>query len=190
VSFRGGLPPPFPHTRHHSKPHPSSILRAVARRHGGGCHGNRHCPSPFHPRPTPRAVAREAGSGWCGIIHHPPPSLLLPVVIAAIPPVIHPTSSCSLGWGGWCVIRHVVLVLGSLVVVPVVPIGGGGVMQPIAPEPPCEQVLAGVGGRCWCLLSLVSLAPRVHTHKPPYEQLLIGMVVGAMSSPGPLSVGH
>jgi len=101
-----------------------------------------------------------------------------------------PHEQLLVGWGRWCVIRHVVLVLGSLVVVPIVPIGGGGVMRPIAPKPPCEQVLAGVGGGCWCLPSLVSLTPRVHTHKPPYEQLLVGVVAGAVSSPGPPSVGH
>jgi hypothetical protein len=65
--------------------------------------------------------------------------LLPPVVVAAIPPAIHPTSSCSLGWGGWCVVRRVVLVLGSLVVVPIVPIRGGGVTPPIAPKPPSQQ---------------------------------------------------
>ena len=59
---------------------------------------------------------------------------------------------------------RVVLVLGSLVVVPVVLIGGGGVKRPVAPEPRCEQVLAGVGGRCWRSPSLVSLAPRQGTH--------------------------
>ena len=149
MSFGGGLPLPFAHTRRCSKLHQSSTLRAVARRRGGWgpwssassssssfpvacvvvvlprcCH-----PSllPFHPRSTPQAVARGAG-------------------------------------GGWCVVRHVVLVLGSLVVVPVVPIGGGGVTQPVAPEPPCEQVLAGVGGGCWCSPSLVSLAPQHGTH--------------------------
>ena len=66
--------------------------------------------------------------------------------------------------GGWCVVRHVVLVLGLSVVVPVVPIGGGGVTWPVAPEPPCEQVLAAMGGGCWCSPSLVSLAPRHGTH--------------------------
>ena len=35
---------------------------------------------------------------------------------------------------------------------------------PVAPEPPCEQVLAEMGGRRWCLLSLVSLAHWHCTH--------------------------
>jgi hypothetical protein len=80
----------------------------------------------------------------------------------------HPRSTpraVARGAGGrWCVARRVVLVLGSLVAVPVVPIGGGGVTWPVAPEPPCEQVLAGMGGGCWCSPSLVSLAPRHGTH--------------------------
>jgi hypothetical protein len=46
--------------------------------------------------------------------------------------------------GGWCVTHHMVLVLGLLVMVPVVPIRGDGVTWPVAPEPPCEQVLARV----------------------------------------------
>jgi len=29
-------------------------------------------------------------------------------------------------------------------VVPIVPVEGGGVMRPVAPEPPCEQVVAAV----------------------------------------------
>jgi hypothetical protein len=37
-------------------------------------------------------------------------------------------------------------------------------MQPVAPKPPCEQVLTAVGGGCWCLPSLVSLAPWHGTH--------------------------
>jgi len=32
----------------------------------------------------------------------------------------------------------------SVVLVLVVPMEGGGVMQPVAPEPPCKQVLAAV----------------------------------------------
>jgi hypothetical protein len=111
VGMGAVLPPPFAHTRCRSKPHLSSTLQAVARRCGGGCRGarhHRHHPSPllalllFYPRPTPRAVAREAGGGWCGVVHRPPPLLLLPVIVAAIPTAIHPTSSRSWGWG-WLV---------------------------------------------------------------------------------------
>jgi hypothetical protein len=116
----------------------------------------------FHPRPTPRAVAREAGGGWCGVVRRRPPSL--PAArrrhghSTRDPP--HEQLLVGLGAGGvspivWC---------WSLVVVPVVPIGGGGVTQAVAPEPPREQVLAAVGGGCWCSPSLVSLAPRHGTH--------------------------
>jgi len=37
-----------------------------------------------------------------------------------------------------------VLPLPSVVLVLIVPMEGGGVMQPVAPKPPCEQVLAAV----------------------------------------------
>ena len=58
------------------------------------------------------------------------------------------------------------LVLAGVVgcVVPVMPMGGGGVTWLVAPEPPCEQVLTGVGGGCWCLPSLISITPWHGTH--------------------------
>jgi hypothetical protein len=117
MSFSGGLPPPFAHTCRHGKPHPSSTLRAIARRHGGGCRGTRRRPSTRRavarrhgvvlglcplasslsfpvarvvvvpPRPTPRAVACEAGGGSCGVIRHPPP-LLLPAVCWCLPSLV------------------------------------------------------------------------------------------------------
>jgi hypothetical protein len=63
----------------------------------------------------------------------------------------------------------------------------GGETWPLAPDPPCEQLLqwwvSGAGHLSPVLLphpALLSWLRR--THKPPYEQLLVGMVVGAMSS--------
>jgi hypothetical protein len=34
------------------------------------------------------------------------PLLFVPILSHVIPPVVHPTSSCSWGWGGWCVVPH------------------------------------------------------------------------------------
>jgi hypothetical protein len=65
--------------------------------------------SPFHPSSTPRADAHEAGDGWWSWWHRVPPCrsrLPSPSVFVVVPPVIHPLSSCSQGWGGWCVIHH------------------------------------------------------------------------------------
>jgi hypothetical protein len=67
-----------------------------------------------------------------------------------------------------------------------------GVTRPVAHEPPCEQVLAevGAGARVRHLLSPL-LPGIIHTHKPPYKQLLVGVVAGAVSSvrpPRPLSL--
>jgi hypothetical protein len=91
--------------------------------------------------------------------------------VVLLPHCCHPLSLLPFyPWSTpWVVARGavtycVVLVLGLLVAVPVVPIRGGGVTWPVAPEPPCKQVLAGVRGRCWCLPSLVSLPPRHGTH--------------------------
>ena len=86
---------------------------------------------------------------WCH------PSSSLPFHLRSTPQAV------ARGAGGrWCVVHRVVLVLGSSFVVPIMPIGGGGVMQAVAPEPPCEQVLAAVGGGCWQLPSLIPLAPQ------------------------------
>jgi hypothetical protein len=43
------------------------------------------------------------------------------------------------------------------------------------------------GGGCRCLPCLSSLLSMVHTHKPPYEQLLVGVVAGGVSSFHPSS---
>ena len=119
----GSLLGAAPAVPHHSRSPPSpsllsaistlSTLRAVARSGGDrvpvvsslvGCfrtpiYSLLLASLSFHPQPTPQAVAREAGGGWCGVVHRPPPSLVPPVVVAAIPPKIHPTSSCSWCWG-------------------------------------------------------------------------------------------
>jgi hypothetical protein len=193
------------------KPHPSSTLRAVARRRGGGCRGARHRRTALvHPPSTRRAVARRHGVvlGLCPlasssssfpvarvVVVPPRPTHELLLVrlgvggvasfVVLFPCCCRPSSSLPFhprstpravargAGGGWCVIRHVVLVLVSL-----------GVTRPVAPEPPCEQVLAAVGaGAGVCHLSSPSLPGMVHTCKPPYEQLLVGVVAGAVSSP-------
>jgi hypothetical protein len=91
---------------------------------------------------------------WCGGIRHH----TLAIVTA---PRFHPASSCLQRVIMWWLWWSVVIVL---------------VSWPhchhrcSAPEPPCEQVLAAVGGGCWC-----SSLPFLCTRKPPYEQVLIGM---------------
>jgi hypothetical protein len=82
---------------------PISTPRAMARGNGCGC-----CCGPtvvmasssFHPRSTPQAVAREAGAGGVSFVALSP----LRCAPCIIPPAIHPTSSGSWGWGGWCVV--------------------------------------------------------------------------------------
>src|SRR5882757_7057267 len=64
-------------------------------------------------------------------------------------------------------------------------------MWPLAPNPPCEQVLAAVGVGCWALVPWfssspcpLSLWPR-RTCEPPYKQMLIGMGRVRSFSPPP-----
>jgi hypothetical protein len=66
--------------------------------HGSGCGCCRSGMWWASPASTPRAVAREAGGRWCipAIICSPLPHHL-PIQLLA--PAIHPTSSCSWGWG-------------------------------------------------------------------------------------------
>jgi hypothetical protein len=61
-------------------------------------------------------------------------------------------------------------------------------MWPLAPNPPCKQMLAAVGVRCWALvLSFSSLAlslsswPRCRC-EPPYKQMLVGVGQVQLSS--------
>jgi hypothetical protein len=49
-----------------------------------------------------------------------------------------------------------------------------------APKPPCEQVLAAVGAGAG-----VHPPGVVHTHQPPYEQLLVGVVGCRLGGPSP-----
>jgi hypothetical protein len=62
------------------------------------------------------------------------------------------------------------------------------VTWPLAPDPPCEQVLAAVGVGCWALASPILRHRPVpcppsswpsRTRRPPYEQLLIGVARGS-----------
>jgi hypothetical protein len=53
------------------------------------------------------------------------------------------------------------------------------VTWPLAPNPPCKQMLAAVGVVCWALVPsfsslALSLWPRRRC-EPPYEQMLVGM---------------
>jgi hypothetical protein len=76
-------------------PHEQWLMAVVMGAFAVGC-GGLQLP---HPCPTPRAVAREAGGGWCIV-----PTVICPPLphrspIQLLAPAIHPTSSCSWGWG-------------------------------------------------------------------------------------------
>jgi hypothetical protein len=115
-------------------------------------------------------VGTETHLGWHGGFASMCP---LTVIVA---PRFHPVSSCSRQWLG------VLLWWWSLLV------GGRGGVWLLAPSPPCEQVLAVVGG--WVLSCLLPHTIAVDTHDPPYEQVLVGMGWVSLSSssssgPGP-----
>jgi hypothetical protein len=66
------------------------------------CHHSTH-----HP-PHKQMLVRLGTGGGRGGIGFPPccSRLPSPSVFVVVPPVIHPPSSCSQGWGGWCVVHH------------------------------------------------------------------------------------
>jgi hypothetical protein len=114
--------------------------------------------------------------------------LLPPVVVAAIPPMIHPTSSCSWGWGR--VVCRPSCGAGAGVVGRGIRRAHRGRWGDVASSTRTTLRASARRGGGRVLVFAVSRLPSpslpgmVHTRKPPYEQLLVGVVAGGVSSLG------
>ena len=113
----------------------------------------------------------------CGLgASAPPPSSFCPCIV---PPMIHPPSSCLWGWGQMvCHLWALVPWLGGaamlvVIIVPGVPVIVGAPFVIVVVVPPSFRHLS-------CPHS---------TYHPPYEQLLVRLEVGGVSSSGG-GVGH
>jgi len=131
-----------------------------------------HCCCSTHDPPHEQLLMRLGVGGVVSFV------LLLPCCchpLSLLPfhPQSTPRAVARGAGGGWCVIHHVVLVLGSSVMVSIMAVRGGGVMQLVAPKPPCKQLLIGmvVGGMSSLgagvivmplLLLMWPLAPTIH----------------------------
>jgi hypothetical protein len=130
ASFGGGRAPLLAPTRRRSEPHPSSTLRAVARRRGGGCRGAR-C------RRLALLVVLVVPFGvvvvilWLWSTREPPDEQWLVGVATSI---FHPSSTPRAvahgAGGGWFWGRSLALLVPAVI---------------HSPYPPCKQTLAAVG---------------------------------------------